>query len=470
MHLSRALARFVGAALTVLALAGCATFSPDGGTGVVQSLARERLGANVTLPAKNADNAQVAAAVADLLSQALTPDSAMQVALLDNPGIRASLAELGVAEADLVQAGRLANPRFDFGNKRSSEAVSIDRTILFNVLSLFARPLAQEVAARQFGTAQLQAAADVLQLARNTRRAWFSAVAAEESVKYFEQVKLAADTGAELATRMAKAGNFSKLTQMREQAFQADATARLAKARLAASLEREQLTRLLGITGSQLQFRLPERLPELPKVPVDSIDTERVALDRRLDVQIAKRRTEAMAANLGLTKATRFINVLELGYTNESNTGERRQNGYEIEVELPLFDWGDARLARAEAAYMQSVHRTADVALTARSEVRQRYQTYRTTYDVARQFRDEIVPLRKRIAEETLLRYNRMLIGVFELLADARDQIASVNASIEALRDFWLADTELEFALNGTSPGASLRTMAMPLGERDENH
>ena len=166
---------------------------------------------------------------------------------------------------------------------------------------------------------------------------------------------------------------------------------------------------------------------------------------------MARRSTEAMAANLGLSKATRFVNALEVGYTNESNTGEKRQNGYEIDIEIPLFDWGDARLARAEATYMQSVHRLQGVALTAQSEVRETFETYRTAYDHARHFRDQVVPLRKQIADENVLRYNGMLIGVFELLADAREQIASVNAYIDALRDFWLAETNLQMALSGTS-------------------
>jgi outer membrane protein TolC len=97
--------------------------------------------------------------------------------------------------------------------------------------------------------------------------------------------------------------------------------------------------------------------------------------------------------------------------------------------------------------------------------VRERYQRYRAAYDLARQYRDEIVPLRRRIAEENLLRYNGMLIGVFDLLADAREQVATVNASIEALRDFWLADNELQLGLSGTSgsPG-SLPPIAMPPG------
>ena len=469
MQRLRALTSFIGATLAALGLAGCATSSSDGGIGAVRTLTQERLGSTLVLPAKGSDAAQ-AAAVDALLGQPLTAEAAVQVALLNNRGLRASLAGLEIADADLVQAGRLVNPRFTFGNKRSSEAFTIDRTVLFNVMALIARPLAQEVAARQSGMAQLQVAADVLQLAGETRRAWVLAVGLQESVEYFEQVKLAADIGAELAVRMVNAGNFSKLARMREQAFQADATAQLVRAKQAAGIAREQMSRLLGVAHPE-SLRLPARLPQLPAGPIEPVDAERIAMEHRVDVQIARRSAEALARNLGLTRATRFINVLEFGYANESAAGERRQNGYEIEVELPIFDWGDARLARSEATYMQSVHRAANVATTARSEVRERYQRYRAAYDLARQYRDEIVPLRKRIAEENLLRYNGMLIGVFDLLADAREQVATVNASIEALRDFWLADNELQLGLSGTSgsPG-SLPPIAMPPGAAAAPH
>ncbi len=141
-------------------------------------------------------------------------------------------------------------------------------------------------------------------------------------------------------------------------------------------------------------------------------------------------------------------------------------------MEIPIFDWGQAKLARAEATYMQSVHRTAQVALNAQSEVRESYQTYRTTYDIARHYRDEVVPLRKRIADENTLRYNGMLIGVFELLADARVQIASVNAYLDALRDFWIAQTDLDLALNGGSPNGAprMRAATMPAGGSAGGH
>ena len=125
-----------------------------------------------------------------------------------------------------------------------------------------------------------------------------------------------------------------------------------------------------------------------------------------------------------------------------------------MELRLPIFDLGGARTARAERLYLQSINRAADAAVRARSEVREAYGAYRTSFDLARHYRDEVVPLRKRISEEMLLRYNGMLASVFELLADSREQVAAVNAYIESLRDFWVAESDLQMALTGRSPGA----------------
>ncbi|MGE5169228.1 MAG: TolC family protein [Rudaea sp.] len=451
MQSSRTGARRAALLVVSAALAGCATVSKDAAVAPVQNIVQERLGAGASLPS-SPDAAQASDEVQRLLAQPLSPDAAVQVALLDHPAVRASLAELGIAAADLVQAGRLANPRFVFGSKRNADGVTIDRTLLFNVMSLVVLPLRRDVAAQALEAAQWRAAAGILARAGAVRRAWYEAVAAQQRAGYFEEVKSAADASAELARRMAAAGNLSALAQMREQAFQAEAETQLAKARQAALVGRERLTRLLGLADPGA-FTLPPRLPDLVAVPADPGDVERIALERRLDIRLAKRNTAEVAASLGLLRATRFVNVLDAGYANESETGAPRKNGYEIEIEVPLFDWGDARIARAEAIYMQSVSRTAEVALAARSEVRERLAAYRASYEVARGYRDVVLPLRKRIADENVLRYNAMLIGVFELLADAREQIAAVTVSIDALRDFWVADTDLQLALHAVSPG-----------------
>jgi outer membrane protein TolC len=436
--------------LSTAVLGGCASFSDDGGFDTVSSLTRERTGQAVQRPAK--DNAAPQARVTQLLAAPLSPDSAVELALLNNKGLQASFAELGVAEADLVQAGRLRNPGFSFSRMRGGDDVEIERSVMFDLVGLLTIPLRSGIEQRRFEQARLQAASEAVGLAANTRRAYFNAVAAAQTAQYMEQVQESAEASAELARRMAKVGNWSKLDQSREQAFYAEATAQVARARHNALAAREQLNRLLGLWGDEAAAgKLPDRLPDLPKTPSEAANAEQQAMQQRLDVQMARRDSEATASALGLTKASRFINVLDAGYRNKSETGSPRQNGYEVSLELPLFDWGGARTAKAEALYMQSVHRTADTAIRARSEVREAYSAYRTSYDLARHYRDEVVPLRKKISDELLLRYNGMLASVFELLTDSREQISSVNSAIEAQRDFRIAETNLQAAINGTS-------------------
>lgn len=447
--------RLTATALASLVLAGCASFSQDGGFTTVEQLTKERVGQTPTYQRTGEQTDSAKARIAELLKQPLSADSVVEIALLNNRDLQASYAELGIAESDLVRAGRLANPSFSFGRLGGGGAVEIDRAVLFDVLGLFTMPLAMQVEQRRFEQTQLQAAYETVGIAGEARKAFFEAVTAQQLAAYFGQVKEAADASNELARRMAAAGNFNRLAKMREQSFYADATAQLARAGHQAIASRERLTRVLALSGDQLEFKLPERLPELPAAPAEPKDAEQIAMDKRLDVLMAKRATEATAKSLGLTKTTRFINVLQVGYQNQSNTGESRKNGYEIELELPLFDFGSARVARAEATYMQSVNRTAQLAINARSEVRESYSAYRTAYDLARHFRDEVVPLRKRISDENMLRYNGMLASVFELLADSKDQISSVTGAVEALRDYWVAETNLQAALTGRSPGST---------------
>ncbi len=449
--------RAVPAISAMIVLAGCATFSEDGGFGAVQAAARERLNADAKWLRTDAQEDAARARLGSLLARPLSADDAVEIALLNNRGLQASYAELGIAEADLVQAGRIANPSFGYVSVRNGDDFKIERSLSLNVMQLLTMPLATKIAGRRFEQTKLAAAAEMLSVAADTRRAFYRAVAAAESTKYFEQVKQSAEAGAELARRMFVAGNYSALQRAREQAYYADAVAQLARARQTAIAERERLTRSMGLWGAGLGFELPERLPELPKAAAETKDAEQTAMRTRLDIQASRRELDALAESLGFTKATRFINALELGIAQEREPGVV-MNGYEIRLEIPLFDWGQARIARAEALYMQAANRTAQIAVNARSEVREAYAAYRTAFDLARHYRDEVVPLRKAISEENLLRYDGMLIGVFELLADARESVAAVNASIEASRDFWLADADLQAAQNGAAAG--MRTAA----------
>jgi len=442
-------------AASTLVLAGCTSFSDDGGMNRVSSLTRERTGHAVAYQRDDQAAGAAQARVDELLKAPLSPEDAVELALLNSRGLQAQLGNLGVSEADLVRAGRLRNPVVSLGRLAGGGALEIDRSVMFDLLGLLTIPSRTQVARQRFEQAQLQAASDAVAAATEARDAFYEAVAAQQLATYARQVKDAADASNDLARGMVQAGNLSKLDQMREQAFYADATAELARAQQRAVASRERLVRALGLGDQQASLRLPDRLPDLPKEPEQVQDAEQTALDKRLDVLVARREAEATARQLGLANATGFVDVLDAGWQNKSQRGSPQERGGSVQFDIPIFDFGGASRAQAKALYLQSVNQAAAVAVAARSQVRETYAGYRTAYDLARHYRDEVVPLHKRISDENLLRYNGMLIDVFQLLADAREQVASVTASIEATRDYWLAESRLQSVLAGAAPTAS---------------
>ena len=446
--------RLAVAAAVTLTLAGCASTAINDNFGSAQQLSKERLGAELKWLTTDADRAQAQSDVDAMLAKPLSGDDAVRIALAYSPALQAMLYEGAASSASATQSVRLPNPVFAFERLMRNEGgvreLELTRTLSFSVLDLLLLPARLRLADYQQQSSRLTLASNLVQAAAEARHAWITAVASQQSLQYFQQVKATADAGAELARRMQAVGNYSKLQRAREQAFAADAVAQLARATQATRSSREALIRALGLNESQAAaLKLPERLPDLPTQPNDEAMVAKAAMDQRLDVRMARAHLDFVAREQGLTRVTSFVNGLEVGVTRKSETGLAPQRGYDLSVPLPIFDFGDATRARAQATYMAALNRTAQLTVDASSQVRENYGAYRTAYDLAKHYRDEIVPLRRTIADENILRYNGMLIGVFELLADSREQIASVAAAIDAQRDFWLADSSLQMSLIG---------------------
>jgi len=457
------------AVLSAALLGGCASFSKDGGLGAIQSAAQPHLKQDVVWSRDEASRGAAQARVDALLAKPLSADDAVQIALLNNPGLQAAFNTLGIAEADWVAAQRLPNPGFSIGRLTRGSEVEWERSLHFNLAALLTMPMRADIEQRLFEQTRRALVLDVLRLAADTRKAWVAAVAAGQTATYQQQAMEAAEAGAELARRMAQVGNWSRLKQAREQSFYADAALAVARAGQARLAARERLVRLMGLPNPG-KLQLPDRLPDLPASVPTLPDVEQLAMDSRIDLQMTKLQTEALARQLGLTRSTRFINVLELGIINNSSNEAPTQRGYEISFELPLFDFGQSRVVAAESRYRQALERAREAAVNARSEVREAYALQQGQYAIARHLRDEVVPLKQRISEENVLRYNGMLIGVFELLADARSQIGSVNAAIEAQRDFWLADADLQMALVGTPDMRPVASASPAMAEGGAGH
>jgi outer membrane protein TolC len=440
--------------LAGLLLSGCKTFSPNGGMDLVAGVAGGELRKDV-VAIRTMDEADAARArVEALLRKPLTVDAAVQIALLNNRGLQAAYNALGIAEAEMIEASLPPAPTIKVERLTNPFEIEIERRIVANILSLLTLPARASVAADRFHQAQLRAAEETLRVAAEARRNYYRAVASRELAGFLDQAKSAAETATQLAKRLGETGAMNKLDQAREQVFYADITAQLATTRQRAASEREKLVRSLGLWGGDLEFRLPGSLPALPGKPQALPDIEVEAVTRRVDLQIARIELAALAKTYDLTQASRFVNLLELSgirkTQKERETGEKlRSRGFEAEIRIPIFDLGEARVRMAAETYMQAFNRLAEKAVNVRSEARDAYRTYRSTYDIARHYRNEVLPLRKIISDETLLRYNAMQIDVFSLLAEARQRIAATNQAIEAQREFWLASVDFGVAVVG---------------------
>ena len=455
---------FKWGALTAAAwvLAGCASVNIDQSLESAHDTRQDFTQSKLELIRNTPQREALAKLSTELLAQPLDMNAAVQLALANNPAVQTLLAQSWADMAQAERGGRIANPVFTFERTTLGSEVEINRLLSFGLLDLLTWPQRRAISNSQIAQARVQLSANVVEQVTQTRQAWVRAVAAQQALSYARQVNTAAQASAELAKRMQQVGNFNKLQRVRQQVFYADGAAQLATSQHAATARREELTRLLGLTDEQAaQLTLPERLPELPQEPRQPQTTSAGASEQRLDVQIARQQLDAAGKSQGLNLLTSLVDV-ELGlrrdgvYSNAAGTSAPRK-GYELGIRLPIFDWGSASRDAMNAQSIAAASRYESTVRSATSQLRESYSAYRTAYDLAHHYRDEVVPLRKTMAEENLLRYNGMLIGVFELLADTRDQIASVLAAINAYQQFWLADAALSASLRGKPT-----VMAMP--------
>ncbi len=458
--MTRPFLRLAAVSAAVLLLAGCASVGIDEAIDDTNASAAAFTQGKLELSRTPAQREARAALSESLLAKPLTADDAVQLALANSPAMQALIAERWSALAAANQASRLPNPVFNFERVRSGGELEIGRLLTKGLVDLILLPQRLSISRSQAAQAKVQLSGAVVDQVTLVRQAWVRAVAARQTLQYAQQVNDTAQASAELARRMQNVGNFSKLQRARQQVFYADAATQLASAQHGATAAREELVRLLGLDDAQAaRLQLPERLPDLPKAPRAPQEVSAAAAEQRLDVRLARAQVETAGHSQGLNLLSTFIDI-EVGgrrdtvFDNEEGTKGKRR-GFELDIRLPLFDWGSAQRDALNAQSLAAANRYDATVRGATSQLRESYSAYRTAYDIARHYRDEVLPLRQTMAEENLLRYNGMLIGVFELLAETRDQIASVSAAIGAQQQFWLADAALASTVIGRPAGGA---------------
>ena len=437
-----------------LGLSGCASYNVGQGVDRANRDASGFTQSELNLAKNKEERDKRLAATNQLLAKPVGQKEAVQLLLANSPAFQALLAQNWAEAASAAQSGRVSNPTFAFESVVTGSETELNRFLSFGLLDLITLPQRSAMANYRVEQAQIRMTAEVVDQVTRVRQAWVRAVTAEQSYQYAGQVFASAEASAELARRMESVGNFNKLTRARHQAFYADAATQLATAKQTVVSRQEELVRLLGLDEAQAkQLVLPERLPNLPKQPMSPEDVAKQVSQERLDVKQAKAALNAAAKAQGLNRVTSLTDIelsVRRGSVSDSSTSSySARRGYEVSVKLPIFDWGDLQRDAMNAQTLAAANQLEATIRSAGSSLRENYAAYRTAYDISRHYKDEVIPLRKVISEENVLRYNGMIIGVFELLADSRDQIGAVISAISAEQQFWLADAALQATLIG---------------------
>ena len=378
-------------------LGACRTFSPDGGMEMVAAVAGTGLNKDVVQIRSAEDAAAVRVRVTKLLHRPLGADAAVQIALLNNLGLQAAYNRLGIAEALAVKASRPPSLSFAFSDVSTPVELDIERQIIGSLLTLVTMPARTRIASDQFAAAELRAAEETLRVAAETRRAYLRAVAARQIVAALGEAKANAEASAELAGQLKQTGAVNKLDDARRAGIRRRDGRRAGRRPPAGVAAREKLTRLMGLWQSDLDAYLPSALPALPGSTRGVRAIEQDALNARVDVQMARAEMEAMAKSYGLTRKTHFLNVLDAAGISKTqkDRGEKRADGggYELVLEVPLFDFGKANVREAEQRYLEAANRLGQLGVNAASEAREAYGAYRATFAVAKKYEAEVLPL-----------------------------------------------------------------------------
>jgi cobalt-zinc-cadmium efflux system outer membrane protein len=440
-------------------MTGCAQVPKEAGFSDVEEFVGQRVDYRLHWNQGTEADREVEKTIAELLKFKLTPEAAVQIALLNNPNLQAVYEELGITQADVVEAGLLENPVL-FGQARwpdnSGDSTNYEFGITQNFLNILMKPARKKLSAIRFEQVKLRVADEVIRLVAEVRKTYFSALGAQQIRDLRNEITLAAESSFELAQRLYAAGNIGDLDLAKENALYEQARLELANSEATSLDAREHLTRLMGLWGSQIHWSLLGQLPDIPTDEMPLEHLELVAIENRLDLAAEKIEVQALAQALGITIDWRWVGQIEVGVSTERETDRTWVTGPSLAIELPIFNQRQADIARLEAQLRRSQKRLTAQAIDIRSEVRSLRNRLLMQRNVIDHYRRTVLPLREKIVDLTLKEYNYMLIGAFDLLIAKQQEFEAYQKYLEAIRDYWIIRADLQRSLGGRLPEAEL--------------
>lgn len=426
-----------GAAAIAITATGCASLPAGQGRDQVVSLvaARGRV-------LEQRDDTDAKRWIAERLTQPLDAGAAVQIAFARNPRLRSEYARLGIASADVYDAGRLSNPRLSGSILSSNEAGAADQ-VTFGLAQSFTSLLLlgprSRFAQDEFERVQQSVGAEILNLAAETEAAFYALVGAQQVEKMRAAAANAAGLSADLAQRFLDAGNITRLELSREQAAASQARLDLLEAQARLALARTELNALMGLPGGGRNWTVISGLPS-PFAEEDPLmDLLRLAGESRLDLLAARGKVQLLADSLGIARRYRYLGEVRAGVEAERETDGTRLTGPNLSLELPVFNQGGGAVARAQAQLLDAEARLQELEIAATNAVQLASLRVANAKTRAEGYRSALIPQREQIVARSQEEVNYMLIGQFEMLRAKQEEYDAYQGYLEAVSDYWIA-------------------------------
>lgn len=448
----------------VVLVSACASVPRDAGVNDIRQGVSDRTGQTVEWKAapSTADDPRIR----ELLQGELTADKAVAVAMTNNPRLQATLAELGIARADLLQASVVRNPLFEAEIRFPADPFRpFELRLAQTLVDLIQLPRRRALGRAAFEAATLHVTSDVIRFAADVRAQHSDLLAASQRVALSRLNLEAAKASAELAQRQHDAQNITDLDLENEQAEYEKAKLDVARDEQALLVARETLVRAMGLRDASIDWQLPQAFPPLPQSEPDQQQLEQLAAARRLDIEIARREVDIARRQVPMARLAALGDITVDGHYQHDAEGARTV-GPGIEVPIPIFNTGAPARSRAEAEYLRASHTLNALLAESSSQLRAARATVGEARARVEYYRDVIVPRRQRIVELTKLEHNAMLIGVFQLLHAKQNEAEARRDFIDAQRDYSSARNNLDRALNGVATDTSFMPETDPLAAR----
>ncbi len=451
LSLSRCRFRFV--ILAALPLAGCSTLPPEEPFNQVAETVQAQIGKRISWDAGQYADPLVRSTIEKLLSRPLTAETAVQIALLNNRELQTTYADLGISQANVVQATLWKNPIVTGNVLFPITGGGIDYTFnfLLRVIDIIYIPLRESVAESQLEETKFQVTARVMSIAGQTYLAFVDYVGEQERVSILKRAVESASAIIESGKALRKAGNINDYDFEAQVALQLQFAAELSRAQLDAAEARERLNRLLGLTGLQTQWRAPDRLPRISGRERLPADAERTAIEASLDLGTIRQRLITMGRKYRVVDITSVLPKLDLGGQEDRSSGQD-EAGPIFAIELAVFDWGQARREAARMEILKTRDEFTALAVRVRSFARLQQAKLLSARQTAIFYANIVLPQAQRFLQAAEKQYEVKELGIFDLLDIKEKQIKVSVEYATALKTYWRRRVRLAQILKGKLP------------------